>query len=51
VEVGLLMVVAAIRERVILTGATHSSTLTASTEVLAGELKRALLAYLTLTRR
>ena len=51
VEVGLLMVVAAIRERVILTGATHSSTLTASTDVLAEELKRALLAYLTLTRK
>jgi AcrR family transcriptional regulator len=50
VEVGLLMVVAAIRERVVLAGATHASTLSTSSEVLAAELKRALLAYLTLIR-
>ncbi len=45
-EVGLLMVVAAIRERIILAASTHGATLSVSNEVLAEELKRALLAYL-----
>jgi len=46
VQVGLLMVVAAIRERLVLTGASHSSTLSVPSDVLSRELKRALLAYL-----
>jgi AcrR family transcriptional regulator len=50
VEVGLLMVVSAIRERVILAGATHAATLSVSSKVLADELKHALLAYLTTPR-
>lgn len=45
-EVGLLMVVAAIRERIVMAAATHGATLSVSNEVLAEELKRALLAYL-----
>lgn len=48
VQVGLLMVVAAIRERIVLTGATHSSTLSLSSDALSAELKRALIAYLSL---
>jgi AcrR family transcriptional regulator len=50
VEIGLLMVVAAIRERVVMVGATHSETLSVSHEVFASELKRALLAYLNAAR-
>lgn len=51
VEVGLLMVVAALRERIVLIGATQATTLSMSTEVFAAELKHALLAYLTTARR
>jgi AcrR family transcriptional regulator len=50
VEIGLLMVVSAIRERLILAGATHAATLSVSDEVFADELKHALLAYLTTPR-
>lgn len=45
-EVGLLMVSAAIRERLILVGATQATTLSISDEDFASELKHALLAYL-----
>jgi len=47
VEVGLLMVVASLRERIVLTGATHSSTLSLDDKRLIKELEAALLAYLT----
>jgi AcrR family transcriptional regulator len=47
VEVGLLMVVTSLRERIVLTGATHSTTLSLDNKRLIEELKRALLAYLT----
>ena len=47
VEVGLLMVVAALRERLILIGATQATTLSTSEVVFAAELKHALLSYLT----
>lgn len=50
-EVGLLMVVTAIRERIVLAAGTHGATLSFSNEVFAEELKQALLAYLTTTRR
>lgn len=50
-EVGLLMVVTAIRERIVLAAGTHGATLSVSNEVFAEELKQALLAYLTTTRR
>ena len=46
VEIGLLMVVAAIREKIILTGSTQASTLSVSQAVFGRELKMALLAYL-----
>lgn len=47
VQIGLLMVVSASRERLVMTGATHSSALSFSNEVFVDELKRSLLAYLT----
>ncbi len=47
VEIGLLMVVAASRERLVMTGATHSSSLSFSNDVFVDELERSLLAYLT----
>lgn len=47
VEIGLLMAVTSCRERIVLTGATHSSTLSLDHKRLIKELKRALLAYLT----
>ena len=50
VQVGLLMVVAALRERLVLIGATHSTALSTSNAILIGELKHALLAYLTTPR-
>ena len=45
-EVGLLMVSAAIRERMVLVGATQATTLSISDEDFASELKHAFLAYL-----
>ena len=41
------MVVTSLRERIVLTGATHSSTLSLGHKRLIKELERALLAYLT----
>ncbi len=46
IEVGLLMIVAAIRERVVLVGATQASTMKLSHEELSLELQLALLSYL-----
>lgn len=50
VEVGLLMVATSLRERIVLTGATHSSTLSLDPKRLIEELEGALLAYLTAVR-
>lgn len=49
-EIGLLMIVAAIRERIVWAGATQAATLSASNDLFAEELKHALLAYLTTPR-
>jgi AcrR family transcriptional regulator len=46
VEVGLLMVAAAVRERVAFVGATQASTLQVDLDVFSDELSRALFAYL-----
>lgn len=50
VEVGMLMAVTSFRERIVLTGAMHSSTLSLDHKRLIKELERALLAYLTAGR-
>jgi len=49
VEVGLLMVAAAVRERVAFVGATQASTLQVDLDVFSDELSRALFAYLSST--
>lgn len=51
VEIGLLMVVTSLRERIVLAGATHSSSLSISNKRLVRELERALLSYLAPGRR